>query len=121
MSNYPLASNTWDWQELKAIKSVIKGDTYSMNKNVFKFEKNFKKFIRRKYCLMVSSGSAANLISIASFFYTKKPMLKKGDDINYEGAAGSQEIDENGDVNNTIEVWTIKNGKIESTNQFLSP
>ena len=48
-------------------------------------------------------------------------MLKKGDDINYEGAAGSQEIDENGDVNNTIEVWTIKNGKIESTNQFLSP
>ena len=26
MSNYPLASNTWDWQELKAIKSVIKGD-----------------------------------------------------------------------------------------------
>lgn len=81
MSNYPLASNTWDWQELKAIKSVIKGDTYSMNKNVFKFEKNFKKFIRRKYCLMVSSGSAANLISIASFFYTKKPMLKKGDEI----------------------------------------
>ena len=39
-------------------------------------------------------------------------LLKKGYDINYEGAAGSQEIDANGDVNNTIEVWTIKDGKI---------
>ena len=48
-------------------------------------------------------------------------MLKKGDDINYEGAAGSQEIDSNGDVNNTIEVWTIKDGKVTSTGQFLSP
>ena len=48
-------------------------------------------------------------------------LLKKGDDINYEGAAGSQEIDANGDVNNTIEVWEIKDGKITSTGQFLSP
>ena len=47
--------------------------------------------------------------------------LKKGDDINYQGAAGSQEIDENGDVNNTIEVWKITDGKITSTGQFLSP
>jgi ABC-type branched-subunit amino acid transport system substrate-binding protein len=48
-------------------------------------------------------------------------LLKKGNDINYEGAAGSQEIDVNGDVNNTIEVWTIKDGKITSTGKFLSP
>ena len=48
-------------------------------------------------------------------------LLNKGDDINYEGAAGSQEIDANGDVNNTIEVWEIKDGKITSTGQFLSP
>ena len=47
--------------------------------------------------------------------------LKKGDDINYQGAAGSQEIDANGDVNNTIEVWKITDGKITSTGQFLSP
>ena len=47
--------------------------------------------------------------------------LKKGNDINYQGAAGSQEIDENGDVNNTIEVWKITDGKITSTGQFLSP
>ena len=48
-------------------------------------------------------------------------LLKKGDDINYEGAAGSQEIDKNGDVKNTIEIWTIKDGKITSTGEFRSP
>jgi len=48
-------------------------------------------------------------------------LLNKGDDINYEGAAGSQEIDKNGDVKNTIEIWTIKDGKITSTGEFRSP
>ncbi len=81
MSNYPLTTNTWDVNELDAIQSVIDSDNYTMGKNVAEFEKNFGKFINRKFCLMVSSGSAANLISIASFFYTKNPMLKKGDEV----------------------------------------
>tara|TARA_X000000950_G_scaffold287430_1_gene399646 strand:+ start:1224 stop:2384 length:1161 start_codon:yes stop_codon:yes gene_type:complete len=81
MINYPLATSTWDHQELDAIQKVVKSDSYSMGKNVFKFEQEFRKYINRKYCVMVSSGSAANLISIASFFYTKKPMLKKGDEV----------------------------------------
>jgi len=81
MSNYPLATNTWDNKELEAIQSVIDSDSYTMGNKVNKFENDFKKFINRKYCLMVSSGSAANLISIASFFYTKNPMLKKGDEV----------------------------------------
>ena len=79
--NYPLSTNTWDNKELEAIQSVIKSDNYTMGDHVAQFEKNFGKFINRKYCLMVSSGSAANLISIASFFYTKNPMLKKGDEV----------------------------------------
>ena len=81
MSNYPLATSTWDNKELEAIQSVIESDNYTMGDQVSKFEHDFGKFINRKYCLMVSSGSAANLISIASFFYTKNPMLKKGDEI----------------------------------------
>lgn len=81
MIKYPLASSTWDNKEIKAIRSIIDSNIFTMGKNVSKFEKNFGKFIGRKYCVMVSSGSAANLISIASFFYTKKPMLKKGDEI----------------------------------------
>ncbi len=81
MSNYPLSTNTWDVNELDAIQSVIDSDNYTMGKNVAQFETDFGKFINRKFCLMVSSGSAANLISIASFFYTKNPMLKKGDEV----------------------------------------
>jgi len=79
--NYPLSTNTWDNKELEAIQTVIDSNNYTMGDHVAQFEKDFGKFINRKYCLMVSSGSAANLISIASFFYTKNPMLKKGDEV----------------------------------------
>ena len=81
MSNYPLATNTWDDKELQAIQSVIDKDIYSMGDSVAQFEQDFAKFINRKYCVMVSSGSAANLIATASLFYTKNPMLKKGDEV----------------------------------------
>ena len=81
MSNYPLATNTWDDKELQAIQSVIDKDIYSMGDSVAQFEQDFAKFINRKYCVMVSSGSAANLIATAALFYTKNPMLKKGDEV----------------------------------------
>ena len=81
MSNYPLATSTWDDKELQAIQSVIDRDIYSMNDSVAQFEQDFAKFINRKYCVMVSSGSAANLIATAALFYTKNPMLKRGDEV----------------------------------------
>jgi len=81
VSNYPLATSTWDDKELQAIQSVIDKDIYSMSDSVAQFEQHFAKFISRKYCVMVSSGSAANLIATAALFYTKNPMLKKGDEV----------------------------------------
>ena len=81
MSNYPLATSTWDDKELQAIQSVIDRDIYSMGDSVAQFEQDFSKFINRKYCVMVSSGSAANLIATAALFYTKNPMLKRGDEV----------------------------------------
>jgi CDP-6-deoxy-D-xylo-4-hexulose-3-dehydrase len=78
VSNYPLATSTWDDKELQAIQSVIDKDVYSMGDGVAQFEQDFAKFINRKYCVMVSSGSAANLIATAALFYTKNPMLKRG-------------------------------------------
>ena len=81
MSNYPLATSTWDDKELQAIQSVIDRDIYIMNDSVAQFEQDFAKFINRKYCVMVSSGSAANLIATAALFYTKNPMLKRGDEV----------------------------------------
>lgn len=79
--NYPLATNTWDDKELQAIQSVIDKGAYTMGGSVVQFEKDFAQFINRKYCVMVSSGSAANLIATAALFYTKNPMLKRGDEV----------------------------------------
>jgi CDP-4-dehydro-6-deoxyglucose reductase, E1 len=81
MNNYPLATSTWDNKELQAIQSVIDKDIYSMGESVAQFEQDFSKFIKRKFCVMVSSGSAANLIATAGLFYTKNPMLKRGDEV----------------------------------------
>ena len=81
MMNYPLATTTWDKKELKAIQAVIDRDSYTMGESVYQFEKDFSEFINRDFCVMVSSGSAANLIATAALFFQKNPMLKKGDEV----------------------------------------
>ena len=48
-------------------------------------------------------------------------LLAEGKDINYEGAGGAVDIDENGDVFGTIEIWTILDGEIQSTGRFELP
>jgi len=80
-NSYPLATSTWDEKELQAIKSVIDRDVFTMGESVAQFEKDFCKFLNTKYCVMVSSGSTANLIATAALFYTKNPKLKRGDEV----------------------------------------
>ncbi len=48
-------------------------------------------------------------------------LISEGKDIDYVGAAGDQDFDENGDVQNTIEVWKIEGGQVTSTSIFASP
>lgn len=48
-------------------------------------------------------------------------LIQEGKDINYEGAAGSQDFDENGDVISTIEIWKIESGAIISTGRYELP
>ena len=48
-------------------------------------------------------------------------LISEGKDIDYVGAAGDQDFDENGDVQNTIEVWKIDGGQVTSTGIFASP
>lgn len=81
MTNYPLASSTWDDKELQAITAVIKSDIYTMGKKVAEFERDFAKFVGSKYAVMTSSGSTANLIATAALFYTKNPKLQRGDEV----------------------------------------
>jgi len=80
-NSYALATSTWDDKELNAIQSVIDKDIFTMGDSVKEFEANFAKFLNKKYCVMVSSGSAANLIATAALFFTKNPMLKRGDEV----------------------------------------
>ncbi|MBA2748853.1 MAG: ABC transporter substrate-binding protein [Tatlockia sp.] len=48
-------------------------------------------------------------------------LLKSGQDINYQGASGNVDIDENGDVLGVYDVWTVTNdGKVSVTGQ-VSP
>ncbi len=83
MTNYALASSTWDENEFSALQRVIDSDMYTMGKEVAQYEKDFSTFFGTKYSVMVSSGSTANLLMIASLFFTKNEAikLKRGDEI----------------------------------------
>lgn len=83
MTNYALASSTWDEKEFSAIQRVIDSNMFTMGKEVAKYENDFAEFFGSKYALMVSSGSTANLLMIASLFFTKnsKIKLKRGDEV----------------------------------------
>ena len=84
-SNYkfPLATSTWDQSELKSIKKVIKSNKFTMGKNVLEFEKKFANYLGVRHCIMVNSGSSANLLMIASLFFSKqtKIRLKQNDEV----------------------------------------
>jgi CDP-4-dehydro-6-deoxyglucose reductase, E1 len=78
---YPLTYDTWNNSELKAINRVVKSKKFTMGIEVKNFEKNFSKFIKSKYSVMVNSGSSANLLALSSLFFSRKYNIKKGDEI----------------------------------------
>ena len=75
---YPLTYDTWNNSELKAINRVVKSKKFTMGIEVKNFEKNFSKFIKSKYSVMVNSGSSANLLALSSLFFSRKYNIKKG-------------------------------------------
>lgn len=83
MSNYPLASSTWDEKELAAIQKVVDSNMFTMGKHVAEYEKRFADYFGSKYAVMVSSGSTANLLMVAALFYTQneKQQLQRGDEV----------------------------------------
>ncbi|MFZ3229603.1 MAG: DegT/DnrJ/EryC1/StrS family aminotransferase [Pseudobdellovibrio sp.] len=78
---YPLSCTSWDEKEITAINRVVQSNFFTMGKEVLACEKLFAETIGSKFCVMTSSGSTANLISIASLFFRKNNFLKKGDEI----------------------------------------
>lgn len=80
---YPLATATWDQSEYDALQRVISSGMFTMGPNVFEFEKRFAEYLGVKHCVMVNSGSSANLLMVAALFYSKNPelVLKPGDEV----------------------------------------
>ena len=78
---YNLASDSWGGEEISAINDVIKSNRYTMGPKVKKFEEEFASHFNSDYAIMVNSGSSANLLMIASLFYSKEYDLKEGDEV----------------------------------------
>ena len=76
---YRLSDDTWDSKEFDAIQRVLESGKFSMGERVAEFEKAFAEKFGVKYALMVSSGSAANLLAVAGLVYSGR--LKKGDEV----------------------------------------
>ena len=78
---YPLLENAFSHYDiLKAVK-VLLSRKITMSQITKKFEFEFGKFIGSKYCLMVNSGSSANLLAFFALINPKKKnRLKTGDE-----------------------------------------
>jgi CDP-6-deoxy-D-xylo-4-hexulose-3-dehydrase len=78
-----LATTSWEQEELDAMQRVIASRMFTMGKNVQDFEQDFARYVGSKYCVMVNSGSSANLLMVAALFYVKNPSLKlrRGDEV----------------------------------------
>ena len=79
--SYPLATTTWDDEEVAAIQSVIASGMYTMGPRVAEFERAFADFTGSKYCVMSNSGSSANLLMIAALRFRKQNSLAAGSEI----------------------------------------
>jgi CDP-6-deoxy-D-xylo-4-hexulose-3-dehydrase len=52
-----------------------------MGPEVAEYERCFAQYFGTRHAVMVSSGSAANLLMVAATLFTKRPMLKRGDEV----------------------------------------
>lgn len=80
---FPLATATWGQEEQDAMQRVIASGMFTMGENVASFERAFANYVGSRHCVMVNSGSSANLLMVAALFYTKNPIFKleRGDEV----------------------------------------
>ena len=80
---FPLATSSWGKEEAEAMQRVIASGQFTMGENVRAFEHDFARYVGSRHCIMVNSGSSANLLMVAALFYTKNQTLKlkRGDEV----------------------------------------
>jgi CDP-6-deoxy-D-xylo-4-hexulose-3-dehydrase len=71
---YPLLDDAFSKEDINSAIKVVKSKRITMGIKTLEFEKKFGNFIKSKYCLMVNSGSSANLLA---FFALINPLKKK--------------------------------------------
>ena len=76
-----MTSSTWGDEEVEAIKKVVSSDRFTAGEQVARFEHEFARYHKRKYGVMVNSGSSANLIAIAAFCNHRSRKLNRGDEV----------------------------------------
>jgi len=78
---YPLATSTWDDEEILVATALLKSGELTMGQNVKEFEEQFAKYVGTKYAVMFSSGSSANLAMLTALKYVKNSKLSDGDHV----------------------------------------
>ncbi|MFA6127038.1 MAG: DegT/DnrJ/EryC1/StrS family aminotransferase [Bacteroidales bacterium] len=79
---YPLATSTWDRKEYDAMQRVINSSIFTMGNEVALYEKKFAEKFRKRYAVMVNSGSSANLLMVAALFFRQEGIgLQPGDEV----------------------------------------
>ena len=77
-----LVEKTYGEKEINAMIDVIHSDKFTMGEKVAEFEKKFAEKFGFNYCVMVNSGSSANLLAMAALTNPKrKNYLKPGDKV----------------------------------------
>jgi len=69
---YPLLENAFSNSDILKGINVLLSRRITMSQITKKFEMQFGKFIGSKYCLMVNSGSSANLLAFFALINPKK-------------------------------------------------
>jgi CDP-6-deoxy-D-xylo-4-hexulose-3-dehydrase len=72
---YPLATSSWDGEEIAALHRVIASERYSMGEEVAAFERDFADWVGSRHAVMVNSGSSANLLMVAALRHVGNPAL----------------------------------------------
>ena len=67
---YPLATSTWDEQEIDAMQSVISSRKFTMGAQVKLYESQFSEMFGSRYGVMSNSGSSANLLAMGAMRYS---------------------------------------------------
>lgn len=80
-TRYALASSSWDRAEYAAADAVLRSGQFTMGEYVAGFERLFGRYVGSRHCVMVNSGSSANLLMVAALFFREQNALRPGDEV----------------------------------------